>query len=86
MAKSEPADFSPESHRSCLNKSSMHKHTVTIHEPLSDRVASGSKPHGIIAKLRSVAKIWMATGYQDETGFYIGVKPAEDKIKWPSIW
>jgi hypothetical protein len=64
----------------------MHKYAVTIHEPLPDAVASGSKLHEIIAKLRKVVRIEIATGYQDETGFHMGVKPAEKEIKWPPVW
>lgn len=57
-----------------------------MHEPLPDKVASGSRLHEIIAKLRKAAKIEIATGYQDETGFHPGVKPAEKEIKWPPDW
>jgi hypothetical protein len=86
MAKSEPAQFISESYCSCFNESIMHKRVVTIHEPLPGRVASDSKLHEIIAKLRNVARIDIATGYQDETGFHLGVKLAENEIKWPPVW
>jgi hypothetical protein len=64
----------------------MHKYTVTTHEPLPERVKSGSKFHEIIAKLGNAAGIEIATGYQDETGFYVGVKPSENEIHWPLTW
>ena len=64
----------------------MHKSTVRIRKPLPDRIASDSKPHEIIVKLRIAPKIKIATGFQDETGFHFGVKPAENEIKWPSVW
>jgi hypothetical protein len=64
----------------------MHRRIVTVHEPLPGRVASDSKLHEIIAKLRNVARIDIAIGYQDETGFHLGVKPAENEIKWPLVW
>jgi hypothetical protein len=42
--------------------------------------------HEIVAKLRKAIRIEIPTGYQDETGFHMGVKPAEKEIKWPPIW
>jgi hypothetical protein len=35
--------------------------------------------NGIIAKLRKAIRIEIPIGYQDETGFHKGVKPAEKK-------
>ena len=32
--------------------------------------------HGIVAKLRNAVRIEVPVGYQDETGFHMGVKPA----------
>jgi hypothetical protein len=86
MAQSAPAQFIYESYCSCFNKSIMHKRIVTIHEPLLGGVASDSKLHEIIAKLQNVARINIATGYQDEAGFHLGIKPAESEIKWPPVW
>ena len=39
---------------------------------------------GIIAKLRCVLASWAPVGYQDESGFHLGVKKTQDK--WPAIW
>jgi hypothetical protein len=39
----------------------------------------------IVAKLREAIRIEIPIGYQDETGFHMGVKPAEKEIKWPPI-
>jgi phage protein D len=39
----------------------------------------------IVAKLRKAIRIEIPIGYQDETGFHMGVKPAEKEIKWPPI-
>jgi hypothetical protein len=39
---------------------------------------------GIIAKLRSVIASQVPLGYQDESGFHLGVKQTQDK--WPAIW
>ena len=41
--------------------------------------------NGIIAKLRKAIRIEIPIGYQDETGFHMGVKPAEKEVKWPRI-
>jgi hypothetical protein len=53
---------------------------------LPGRIASDSKLYEIIAKLRNAARINIATGYQDEMGFHLGVKPAENEIQWPPVW
>jgi hypothetical protein len=63
----------------------MHKHAIAMHEASPDTVAWGSRFHGIIAKLRNAARIEIPTAYQDETGFHMGVKPAETEIQWPLI-
>jgi hypothetical protein len=87
-SKQEDCEISTQSkwYHPCLNKTIVPEHAVTMHEPLPDKVASGSRLHEIIAKLRKAAKIEIATGYQDETGFHPGVKPAEKEIKWPPDW
>ena len=36
-----------------------------------------------IAKVRPSFKIQVPQGYQDETGFHYGVKPAQKQIAWP---
>jgi hypothetical protein len=64
----------------------MHKSAVTMHEPLSNTVSFGAMIHGIVAKMRNAVRIDIPIGYQDETGFHMGVKPAEKEIKWPSVW
>jgi hypothetical protein len=48
--------------------------------------SSGLHLHEIVAKLRNAIRIEIPVGYQDETGFHLGVKPAEKEIKWPSVW
>ena len=35
----------------------------------------------IVEKLRKVIRIEFPTGYQDEAGFHLGVKPAEENLK-----
>jgi len=69
-----------------LKKSIMHKHAVTMHEPLRDAALFGSTFRGIVAKIRKAVSIDIPIGYQDETGFHMGVKPEEKEIKWPSVW
>jgi len=39
---------------------------------------------GIIAKLRSAIANHVPVGYQDESGFHLGVKQTQDR--WPAIW
>lgn len=64
----------------------MHKSAVTMHEPLPETAAFGLTFRGIIAKVRKAFRIEIPTGYQDETGFHLGVKPPENEIKWPPFW
>jgi hypothetical protein len=40
---------------------------------------------GVVTKLRKAIRIEIPIGYQDETGFHMGVKPAEKEVKWPRI-
>jgi len=40
----------------------------------------------LIAKLRRAVNIEIPVGYQDETGFHIGVESAAEKTKWPTAW
>jgi hypothetical protein len=40
---------------------------------------------GIFAKLRKMIRIGIPIGYQDETGFHLGVKPAEKEVIWPPM-
>lgn len=38
---------------------------------------------GFLAKLRATFALDVPVGYQDETGFHFGTKPAEEKLSWP---
>jgi hypothetical protein len=64
----------------------MNKHTASMHAPLSGATAFSLVLGRLIAKVRCLARIKIPTGYQDETGFQLGVKPAEKEIKWPPVW
>jgi len=39
---------------------------------------------GIVEKFRSLAKVNVPVGYQDETGFHTGAAPRENEVKFPS--
>ena len=41
---------------------------------------------GAVAKLKNAATVNIPVGYQDESGFYKGVKTDADEIKWPATW
>jgi hypothetical protein len=58
----------------------MNKHTALMHMPLADTTAFGSTFDTMITKGRSLARIKIPIVYQDETGFQLGVKPAEKEI------
>jgi hypothetical protein len=64
----------------------IHKQSVTIHKTWLNVDAMASLPAALIARLKNAVNIQIPTGYQDETGFHMGVKPAESKVKWPSVW
>jgi len=59
---------------------------VKTPKPLSYAASLNWHLPDIAAKLRSAIKHKIPTGYQDETGFHLGVNPAEDEIKWPPVW
>jgi hypothetical protein len=46
----------------------------------------GLNLHGIASRLKNAIKLEIPTGYQDETGFHTGIKPAEKDVKWPPVW
>lgn len=41
---------------------------------------------GIVSRLRNAVRIEIPAGYEDETGFHLGVNPEEKEIKQPSVW
>ena len=41
---------------------------------------------GILARLRAAVKFEVPVGYQDETGFHYGRKPARKNTKFPPVW
>lgn len=41
---------------------------------------------GIITKLMDLVKRQIPVAYQDETGFHLGVQPAEKEPSWPPHW
>jgi len=55
-----------------------------ISAKMGDSTALGGM-RGIIAKLRKAIGIEIPIGYQDKTGFHMGVKPTEKEVKWPPI-
>ena len=58
----------------------------TVEEPSPNATARGMVFHRAFAKLRKAVWTELRTGYQDETGFHSGVKPAENDIQWPPVW
>jgi hypothetical protein len=64
----------------------IHKQTITIHKPWPHTGSLALHVHEIAAKLKRAIRIEVPIGYQDETGFHMGVKPAEKEVKWPSVW
>lgn len=40
----------------------------------------------VFARLKNAVMAEIPDGYQDETGFHMGVKAEEKEIKWPVAW
>ena len=64
----------------------MHKNAATMQKPMPETASAGMMFHGIISKLRNAMRFEIPVGFQDETGFHYGVKPAEKEVKWPPVW
>ena len=64
----------------------MIKSATTMHGPVRDTVMLGAMFRGIVAKVRNAVRIDIPIGYQDETGFHTGVKPAGKNTQWPPVW
>lgn len=43
-------------------------------------------PSSRIARLVESLKRYIKAGYQDESGFHIGMESAEPESKWPWVW
>jgi len=57
-----------------------------MHKPMPEVASFGLMFHGIFAKLRNAVRVDIPVGYQDETGFHYGVKPAQNRVQWPPVW
>ena len=64
----------------------MHKNTATMQKPMPEMASIGLMFHGVVAKLRNAVRIDIPIGYQDETGFHMGVKSAPNRTQWPPVW
>ena len=73
-------------HGVCSNVSVMHKNAAIVRGSLPETASFGSMFRGIVSKAWSVIRIDIPIGYQDETGFHTGVKPAQREINWPPVW
>jgi len=61
------------------------KYCLAIPKPWPYMGSLGLHIHKITARLRAAKKLEIPTGYQDETGFHLGVEPAAKEIKWPPV-
>ena len=64
----------------------LHEPALTVRETLPDTTARTAVLSRIFLKLRETVRTEVRIGYQDETGFHYGVKPAENEIQWPPYW
>jgi len=64
----------------------MPKPATTIPEPSPDSAREEPAFRGLVSILRKVVRIWIPAGYEDETGFHMGVDPADKETKQRSVW
>lgn len=69
-----------------FSERTMPESAFTRHEPSPAATLWKTLFTRISSKLRQVVQLMVRTGYQDETGFHGGVKPAENNIPWPPVW
>ena len=70
----------------CLSERILPEPALTTKEPLPDTTPWGKVFHRMFLKMRRAGRIEVRTGYQDNTGFHLGVKLAENEIQWPPVW
>jgi hypothetical protein len=63
-----------------------YKQTMAINKTWFNTSGSSFSPAALFARLKNAVKHEIPTGYQDETGFHVGVKAQEKEIKWPAAW
>ena len=57
---------------------------MALHKPWPYMGSLALHIYGITAQMRDAIKIEIPTGYQDETGFHLGVETTQrKKSKWP---
>jgi hypothetical protein len=61
----------------------MNRPAATTHEPPPDIAKEELGFRRIVSKLRNAVRIEIPAGYEDETGFHMGISPAEKEIKPP---
>lgn len=63
-----------------------YKQTMALNKSWFQAGISGFSPAALCARLKNAVKIEIPVGYQDETGFHSGVKPAAKELQWPTAW
>jgi hypothetical protein len=58
----------------------MNRQIATMHKTMPEMPSFGLMLHGIMAKVRNAVRIDIPAGYQDETGFHLGVKRAQKGV------
>jgi hypothetical protein len=69
-----------------LSEGMVHESAPSEQEPMRDKGVWRAMFHHFFSKVCREAQLEVRTGYQDETGFHMGVKPAENEIQWPPVW
>jgi hypothetical protein len=63
-----------------------YKQSITMDKAWDAAEVSAIPFAGIFAKLKNAVKINIPVGYQDESGFHLGVKPDGQEVQWPQTW
>lgn len=71
---------------SCSSERILHEPGLAMPGPLPEAGVWRAVFRRVLSTLRTEVQIKVRTGYQDETGFHNGVKPAENEIQWPPVW
>jgi hypothetical protein len=62
------------------------KHTIAGHKTWDNAGHHNFSLSEILNKFMKAIKLGVPVGYQDESGFHYGTKPASDRKNWPMVW
>ncbi len=63
-----------------------YKHSITADKFWENSGFTTIPFAGFFAKLKSSIKLQIPIGYQDDSGFHVGVQTEQDSVQWPATW